>query len=427
MSIKNRRHPGQRIAVVGSGIAGLASAYLLSTQHHVTLFEADSRMGGHAHAVDITLEGKTCAVDTGFLVLNEHTYPNLLGLFKELQVATCPSDMSFSVSLGEGALEWSGTSLDTVFGQRRNLLNPEFWGMLLDLLRFNRLAETNLLMARQRELSLGDLLQEQAYGEAFRHHYLLPMAACIWSSPSQEILRYPAASFLQFCMNHGLLQISGRPKWLTVVGSSRSYVEKLLAEVASPRTSSPVDSIERDHQGVWITSRGLREHFDAVVLAAHAPDALAMLHDADEDERSLLGAIHYQKNQAWLHTDTRWLPAMHKLWAAWNYRAEQNLPGQPVCVSYWLNKLQPLPFQTPVLVTLNPSSEPEGVLGQYTYEHPLFDTAALHAQRQLPGLQGRRHTYYAGAWTRYGFHEDGLRSALQVAKCWGIEPAWSQL
>ncbi|NNM51784.1 MAG: NAD(P)-binding protein [Pseudomonadales bacterium] len=427
MNIKNARHPGQHIAVVGSGIAGLASAYLLSTKHQVTLFEADQRMGGHAHAVDVTLEGKTCAVDTGFLVLNERTYPNLLGLFKELQVATCPSDMSFSVSLGEGCLEWSGTSLNTVFGQRRNILNPDFLGMLLDLLRFNRRAESNLLMARQRGISLGDLLHEQGYGDAFRHHYLLPMAACIWSSPSQDVLRYPAASFLQFCLNHGLLQINGRPRWLSVVGSSRSYVDKLLTEIAYPRTCCPVARIERDDQGVWITSKAGREHFDAVVLAAHAPDSLAMFQDADADESSVLRSVRYQKNQAWLHTDVRWMPAMKKLWAAWNYRAEQDQPSQPVCVSYWLNKLQPLPFQTPVFVTLNPGQEPEGVLGQYTYDHPLFDAAALDAQRRLPGLQGRRHTYYAGAWTRYGFHEDGLRSALQVAKCWGIEPAWAQL
>jgi predicted NAD/FAD-binding protein len=414
----------RRVAVIGSGISGLAAARLLSGRCSVTLFEAEGRAGGHAHTVDVEVEGRPLSVDTGFLVFNDRTYPNLISLFDELGIASIPSPMSFGVSLDGGRLEWSGTSLDTVFAQRRRLLSPRFIGMLSDILRFNRHAAANLEAACVRGTSLGQLLQVGRYGDAFRDDYLLPMAAAIWSSPSAQALDFPAATFLRFCINHGLLQIAGRPQWRTVKGGSRCYVQRILAGLSDVRLSSPVRLVRRGSDGVTVSSRHGDERYDAVVFATHAPDTLALLADADEQERATLGAFRYQPNRAVLHTDERLLPRLRKVRSAWNYlgRTDEG-GGRPVCVSYWLNPLQSLPVSTPVILTLNPSIEPSRsqVLGGWDYAHPLFDHAAIAAQARLPQLQGHRATWHAGAWTGYGFHEDGLKSALRVAAAFGVQ------
>ncbi|NYE59959.1 putative NAD/FAD-binding protein [Duganella sp. 1224] len=422
--------PRQRIAIVGAGIAGLASAYFLQRHHDVVLFEAGAYLGGHANTVDITLEGQQCAVDTGFLVYNEKTYPNLIALFDELGVASIASDMSFGVSMDDGALEWAGTNLDTVFAQRRRLASPAFLRMLRDILHFNRHAEGFLAQSLIDGATLGELLARRRYGRMFRDAYLLPMAAAIWSSSPSDILGFPAATFLRFCLNHALLQVNGRPQWRTVRGGSRNYVQAIAATLRDYRLHTPVRSLRRIGNQVLVDSGAQTEAFDAVVLATHAPATLAMMADASAEERAILGAVRYQPNTAWLHTDTRLMPRSRKVWSAWNYLSTRQTDGsQPVCVSYWLNQLQSLPFSTPVVVTLNPPSPPAAgqVLARFQYDHPIMDQAAIDAQGALSSIQGQNGLWYAGAWTGYGFHEDGLKSALRVASAFHAAPAWATL
>lgn len=417
-----------KIAVVGSGIAGLSCAHrLVQDGHDVALFEGNNYFGGHTHTVDVTLDGTTYGVDTGFLVFNHRTYPNLVRLFDELKVATIGTDMSFSVKTPVASrftnrmLEWSGSNLDTVFSQRGNLFRPGFLRMLRDILRFNR--QTTLL-ARNGQLdasplSLGDFLDRHGYGAQFRDWYLLPMAGCIWSCPPRQMLEFPVSTFVRFCDNHGLLQASDRPQWRTVVGGARQYVDKLLAGIPRRHLNTPVASIARDPGGaVRIATRHGVEAFDHVVLASHSDQSLRLLQDASAAERELLGAVQYQPNRAVLHTDISCLPGHRKAWAAWNYQSNSAGDETRVCVHYLLNYLQPLPFKTPVIVSLNPIDEPHPstVLDSFDYAHPVFDAAAVAAQRRLPEIQGRRNTWFAGAWTGYGFHEDGLKSGLAVAQ-----------
>lgn len=420
----------KRIAIVGAGISGLAAAYFLQRRHDVVLFEAGSYLGGHANTVDVRLEGKRCAVDTGFLVYNEKTYPNLIALLDELGVESIASDMSFAVSMDDGALEWAGTNLDTVFAQRRNIASPSFLGMLREILHFNRHAEDFLSQSEADGATLGQLLSRQGYGNRFRDAYLLPMAAAIWSSSPQDILGFPAATFLRFCLNHALLQVDNRPQWRTVRGGSRNYVQAIAATLTDYRLNTPVRAVRRENDKVLIDSGTQTEAFDAVVLATHAPTTLAMLADTAADERAILGAVRYQPNSAWLHTDARLLPQRRKVWSAWNYLASQQADGsRPVCVSYWLNQLQSLPFNTPVVVTLNPPVPPaaDTVLARFEYDHPIMDQAAINAQQALGQIQGRGGLWYAGAWTGYGFHEDGLKSALRIAAAFDAAPAWATL
>ncbi|MDF0606024.1 FAD-dependent oxidoreductase [Neisseriaceae bacterium TC5R-5] len=417
--------PRQRIAVIGSGIAGLASAYLLARRHQVTLFEAADYLGGHTHTVDIDVAGQALAVDTGFLVFNERTYPNLIALFAELGINSHPTSMSFSVSLEQGREEWAGMNLDSLFAQRRKLLSPSFWGMLHDILRFNRSAPMLLQQLATHPLSLGELLQQQGYGARFREHYLLPMAAAIWSSPSGEILHFPAASFLQFCQNHGLLQLRERPQWRSIPGGARQYVDKIAATLDDIRLNQPVQQLSRHADGVLIRSAQGDEHFDAVICATHAPQTLQMLADATTQERAILGAVRYQPNRAVLHSDPRLLPRRRKTWAAWNFLGEQ----PAVSVSYWLNLLQALPLTEPVILTLNPlaAADPARQYGQFDYAHPLLDQAAIDAQQALAQIQGQGRCWFAGAWTGYGFHEDGLKSALRIAAAFDLLPDWAQI
>jgi len=419
-----------KIAVIGAGIAGLGCAHALtrdaSSSCALTLFESAPRLGGHTNTVDVTLDGVTYPVDTGFLVFNERTYPHLIGLFDELKIPIASSDMSFSVSVAERGharrLEWAGTSLASVFAQRRNLVSPRFIGMLVDLRRFNAQA-TRIAEGKEDAsgLTLREFLDRHRYSEEFRHWYLLPMAAAIWSCPMATMLAYPVATFVRFCHNHGLLQVSDRPRWFTVQGGARQYVERIARHLADVRLGDPVQRISRSPSGkVIVSSLRSRETFDQVVLACHSDQALRMLVDADREERDVLAAIRYQPNRAVLHTDQRLLPQSRKVWAAWNYLSDDAGGGgaRPgVSVTYLLNKLQPLPFTTPVLVSLNPLAEPrtESVIAEFDYAHPIFDEVAVAAQRRLPDLQGRRGVWFAGAWTGYGFHEDGLKSGLAVA------------
>jgi len=424
----HRGAQGRRIAVVGSGIAGLSAAWLLSQRHAVTLFEANPYLGGHTHTVDVTLDGITAPVDTGFLVFNDRTYPNLIALFGHLGVRSCASDMSFSVRLEDAGIEWAGASLDTVFAQRRNLLRPAFWGMLADTLRFNREATAFARSAAGEAGSLGEFLDAGRYGRAFRDWYLLPMAGAIWSCPTAAMLRYPAQTFFRFCDNHGLLQVSDRPQWRTVAGGARSYVGKMAAVIADVRLNTPVAAVKRLPQGAMIrVAEAAEERFDDVVLACHSDQALRLLADADAGERSLLSAVSWQDNDVVLHTDESFLPRSRSAWSAWNYHAGGTADGgRPVGVSYLISKLQPLPFRQPVIVTLNPARapRPETVIDRYVYAHPVFDVGSMAAQVRLPQLQGRRNTWYCGAWTGYGFHEDGLKAGMAVAAAMGVEAPW---
>ncbi|MDQ3188397.1 MAG: FAD-dependent oxidoreductase [Pseudomonadota bacterium] len=412
-----------KIAVVGAGISGLGAAYALHRRHDVTLYEAANRAGGHTHTVDVTLDDTTFPVDTGFLVYNERTYPQLIQLFADLAIPTAKSDMSFGLSVrrsNDCALEWAGTSLDTVFAQRRNLYSPRFIAMLCDLLRFNKHA-TRIALADDShdDISLGQFLERHRYGQPFRHWYLLPMAAAIWSCPIATMLDYPIATFARFCHNHGLLQVSGRPQWFTVKGGARQYVTKICAALSNVRVGDAVSAVTRDSSHVTVESRTGTERFDHVVLACHSDQSLSILKDADNKERSVIGEIRYQPNRAWLHTDVNLMPESRKVWSSWNYlsESEDNAAGPAVSVTYLLNKLQPLPFNTPLLLSLNPRTEPRAAMtiAQIEYSHPIFDRRAIAAQRLLPGVQGRRRVWFAGAWTGYGFHEDGLKSGLAVA------------
>lgn len=420
-----------KIAVIGSGISGLAAAHRLRDAARVTVFEAGSYFGGHTHTVDVCLPGTrgqavTHGVDTGFLVLNERTYPGLIALLQELDVPTAPSDMSFSVQVpGAGvpagsALEWSGSNLATVFAQRRNLLRPRFWGMLRELLRFNQLCTTLAESGEEPALSqpLSAFLAQHGFGPAFRDWYFLPMLGCIWSCPTDQMLRFPVATMIRFCHNHGLIQVSNRPQWFTVAGGARQYVHKLLPGLDA-RLASPVERIVRDAAGVQVHAAGQTERFDAVVLAVHSDQALRLLAQPTVQEAQVLGAIRYQPNRAVLHTDARVMPQRRSAWAAWNYEraASSESESARVCLHYWLNRLQPLPFAEPVLVSLNPARPiaPEKVLGEFDYDHPVFDLAAIAAQAKVPLLQGALHTWYCGAWTGYGFHEDGLQSGYRAA------------
>jgi predicted NAD/FAD-binding protein len=408
-----------RVAVVGSGIAGLGACHVLQGRVALTLFEAEGRCGGHARTVDLTLHGRTHGVDTGFLVFNPLTYPRLTRLFGELGIATAPAQMSFSVQAH--GLEWSGASLAAVFAQRRNLLRPRFWRLLAELLRFNRLAtalaERGDEAAQQQ--TVGEFLDAAGFGKEFREAYFLPMVACIWSCPSAQMLSFPLATLLRFCHQHGLLQVNRRPQWHTVAGGSRRYVQAIVNTLAEVRTATPVHRLRRlsDGQVELHSARGA-ERFDAVVLAVHAPQALALLEAADALECRVLGALRTHPHPALLHTDSRLLPRRPRAWAAWNHeRGSDADEGLAVCLHYLLNRLQPLPWDTPVLVSLNPLREPDErrVHGEFTFAHPVFDAAAIAAQRRLPEIQGAGNVWFCGAWAHNGFHEDGLRSGQEAA------------
>lgn len=422
------------IAVIGTGISGMAAAWLLSARHRVTVYEAAPRLGGHSNTVDVPGQAGPVPVDTGFIVYNEPSYPNLTALFRHLEVPTQASDMSFAVSIDDGALEYAGTDLFGLFAQRRNLLRPRFWSMLSDLRRFYRQANADAGNIGE-EVSLGEYLDSGGYGLAFQEDHLLPMAAAIWSTPAGRVRDYPVGAFIRFCANHGLLQFTGRPVWRTVTGGSRAYVERLTSRYADRiRLGRGVAGVRRNAQGVEVRDRlGNVDRFDQVVIATHADQALALLEQPNAAEKSLLGAFAYTKNVALLHQDPALMPKRRAVWASWNYLARrENNPATEnsalPCVTYWMNRLQDIPQATPLYLTLNPSvpPDPAKTLRREVYDHPVFDAAAIAAQQRLWSLQGVQGVWFCGAYFGAGFHEDGLQAGLAVAEALGgVRRPWS--
>ena len=409
-----------KIAVVGSGIAGLGSAWLLSQRHEVTLFEAEPRLGGHTHTHAFSIDGRDYAIDSGFIVFNRAHYPLLTRMFDQLGVASQPTTMSFSVHNAATGLEYNATSLDGLFCQRRNLVSPRFWGMVADLKRFYRQAPA-LLDETGDGPTLGEYLDRHRYGAAFRDEHLVPMASALWSSPPTQVLSFPARYLVRFMAQHQMLQVSGRPQWRVVQGGSQRYVDALQARWnVDVRAGTPVRAIVRDAEGVDVHVEGGRTRFDQVVLACHGDQALGLLADADGTERAVLGAIRYQGNDTVLHTDTTLLPRERKAWAAWNAHLP-GVPDAPCTVSYCMNLLQGIDAPHTFVVTLNRSEaiDPGKVLARMPYHHPVHTHASVVAQGRRAEIQGRHRTWFAGAYWGWGFHEDGLRSAVEVAEALG--------
>ena len=409
------------IAVVGSGIGALSAAWLLSQKHRVTLYEKADRLGGHSNTVTASLATGKVAVDTGFICYNDATYPNLIALFDHLGVPNCETDMSFAVSRDGGRFEYAAPGL---FAQKRNILRPAFWSMLAEIVRFYRKAPKDLIRLSGTQVSLGEYLVQENYSASFRDDHLLPMAAAIWSSPTETLLDYPAEAFIRFWINHGLLKLIDRPKWRTVEGGSRVYVERLSRSLSRILLNRGVTRVSRTAKGVEVhDSDGHAETYDHVVIGTHADQALKMLDRPTEDERALLGAFKYSRNLTVLHTDTSLMPRRRKAWASWNYIGTSG----GLCVSYWMNKLQGLSGQD-VFVTLNPphAPKPDTLLYTELYEHPVFDAAAIAAQKQIWDLQGQGGVWFCGAHFGSGFHEDGLQSGLAVAEqLGGVRRPWS--
>ncbi|WP_370978568.1 NAD(P)/FAD-dependent oxidoreductase [Agaribacterium sp. ZY112] len=433
----------KNIAVVGSGVSGLSCAWLLSQVHDVTLYEKDDRLGGHSNTVSFNLptDSKSRAhtandsaekvdVDTGFIVYNPINYPNLVQLFKYFNVENCKTEMSFGISINEGQLEYSGTGLRGLFSQKSNLLKPKFWGMIRELTRFYRDAEALEQKYELDNISLGDLLERENYGKSFIYDHLLPMGAAIWSTPVDKMLNYPASSFMRFCRNHGLVQLKDRPQWRTVVGGSINYVNKLAEHFQGElKLNSRIHRIIRRDGFVYIEDHhGKQDCYDEVVLACHSDQALALLDQASDEEQRLLSCFPYQRNKAYLHTDDSLMPKRKQAWSAWNYlSAGKRDQSQQVCVTYWMNRLQPLSTETDLFVSLNPIKEPkpDKIIRSFFYDHPEFGKNALSAQKELWSLQGKQQTWFCGAYFGYGFHEDGLQAGLAVAEqLGGIERPW---
>jgi uncharacterized protein len=407
-----------RIAVIGSGIAGMVAAYHLSRKHEVTVYEAGAYVGGHTHTVDVERGGRHFAIDTGFIVYNDWTYPNFVALMDELNVPWQPSDMSFSVRCETSGLEYNGTSLNSLFAQRSNIARPSFLRMVADILRFNRAAPA-LLLPGSPNLSLGEYLAREQYSRYFIEHYIIPMGAAIWSSRPVDMLGFPARFFVEFFSNHGFLSVDERPTWRVIRGGSREYIKALTARYAARiRLNTPVASVARRGHRVHLRLKdGSVEQFDRVFLACHSDQALKLLSDPSQAELQVLGAIPYQENEALLHTDTRLMPRRPLAWAAWNY----HLPMEPlarVTVTYNMNTLQGLRAPEQFLLTLNRSEavDPAKIIGRYVYHHPVYTAAAVAAQKRHQELNGVRGTYFCGAYWSYGFHEDGVKSALTALK-----------
>jgi uncharacterized protein len=419
-----------KVAVVGTGISGLSAAWLLSPRHDVTVYEQSERIGGHSNTVVASVGGREIPVDTGFIVFNRSAYPNLSALFERLAVPTRDSDMSLAVSLDDGALEYSGTGIAGLLAQPQNVLRGRFWSMLRDLVKFYRQATQDADLLKDETLSLGDYLDAGGYGAAFRDDHILPMASAIWSAPPSEILAFPVATFIRFHRNHGLLQLTQRPVWQTVAGGSIVYVKRLIQSFADRiKLDTGVVSVQRGADGVIVTdSRGGSNRYDHVVMATHANQALAMIADPTPDEVELLGAFRYSHNLAVLHSDPGFMPQRRPAWSSWNYIGSRDTPGAAVGVTYWMNRLQSIPDTTPLFLTLNPSRPPRAGTLHHSeiYEHPIFDAAAIPAQRRLWSLQGKGNLWFCGAHFGAGFHEDGLQAGLAVAEqLGGLRRPWN--
>lgn len=406
-----------KIAIIGTGIAGNVAAYRLAPRHDITVFEAEGRIGGHTNTVDVVAAGRRWAVDTGFIVFNDRTYPNFVSLLDELGVASQASEMGFSVRNERNGLEYSGSSLNSLFAQRRNLMKPSFYRMLTDILRFNREAPL-LLDEPGNAITLGDYLESNGYSRGFVDHYIIPMGAAIWSATPGGMRGVPARFFIRFFQNHGLLSVNDRPTWRVIQGGSRSYVERLVAGHRDRiRLNTPVDWIRRERQMVAVKPMGAPiEHFDRVFLACHSDQALRLLADPTPQEREVLGAIDYQQNEAVLHTDSSLMPRSKRAWAAWNYHIPEGTPGpdEKAALTYNMNILQGLKAPVPFCVTLNHTQaiDPGRIIQSFSYDHPVFTERAVAAQQRHREINGARHTYYCGAYWRYGFHEDGVVSAM---------------
>jgi predicted NAD/FAD-binding protein len=422
-----------KIAVIGAGITGLAAAWLLREACDVTLFEAEARAGGHADTQLVRLDGVDVAVDTGFIVFNDRNYPNLVGFFETLGVATHDSNMSFGVSKNNAAFEYAGGELKQLFAQPANLLKPRFLAMVRDILRFNKAAPA--LLATDSGVSLGEYLAAHKYGAGFVEDYILPMGAAIWSSSLAGMRAFPAKNFIRFFVNHGLLNITGRPQWRTVTGGAKTYVARVLRdlgqergqELGAVRLAAPVLAVRPQAAGVEVATAQRVETFDQVVFACHADQALALLEAPSAREAAILGAVKFQDNVAVLHQDAGLMPRRRLAWSSWNYLSQSRADhGQAVCLTYWMNLLQGMQTRLPLLVSLNPNLpiDPEKILLRKTYRHPQFDAAAIAAQENLHEIQGRRRLWFAGAWTGWGFHEDGIASAVRVAAALGVAAPW---
>jgi predicted NAD/FAD-binding protein len=422
----------KKIAVIGSGITGLASAWLLHKQYDVTLFEKNAYIGGHTHTIDVPETDRQVPVDTGFIVYNDRNYPNLIGLFAQLGIATRDTDMSFGFSLNQGELEYSGSSLNTLFAQRKNLFSLSHWRLLKEIMRFNKVAHRLLdNPSAAPDMSLGEMLDAHQFSREMREHYLLPMGAAIWSCPVDTMLAFPALSFLRFFANHGLIDIQNRPQWRTVCGGSSVYVRKLLAEMGDKITiQSGAIRVERNTTQASVFTDTAKHDFDAVIFACHADEALALLAQPSADEQRILGCFRYEKNHTYLHTDANLMPVNRKVWSSWNYLAtsqpEYANARQQMTATYWMNNLQGLDTTTDYFVTLNPYQLPRDahIIAEMTYEHPIFDQAAVAAQPQLASLQGQQQSWFCGSYHRYGFHEDAIASAVKVCTDFGVTPVW---
>ncbi|MEJ1968069.1 MAG: FAD-dependent oxidoreductase [Rhizomicrobium sp.] len=415
-----------KIAIIGTGISGLGAAYLLNRRHAVTVYEKAARIGGHARTLTIGYAGVPIAVDTGFIVFNETNYPQLSAMFRHLGVPTHKSDMTFAASIRDGWLEWGAKDVNAVFGQRRNLLRPRFGLLIRDVLKFNAQAEAAL--ERHPDLTLDGMITTLGLGDWFRRFYLLPMCSAIWSCPPHEMLRFPAHTLIRFMANHHLLSASGQPQWRTVTGGAQEYVKRLTAGFAHRiRTNCGAVQVTRsDRDATVLDAQGRRESFDHVVFASHADETLRLLADADGRERRALSAFRYQPNIAVLHRDTSVMPRSRHCWASWVYSSDGSLDEPMLSVTYWMNRLQGIPNGMPLFVTLNPKTPiaPEKVFDSHVFDHPVFDHGALAAQARVQAMQGTRNTWFCGAHLRHGFHEDGLASAVHVARLLGAETPW---
>jgi predicted NAD/FAD-binding protein len=416
-----------RIAIIGTGISGLGAAWLLHPHHQVTVYEKAPRIGGHSRTVTVDYDGTQIPVDTGFIVFNPKNYPNLTALFRQLEVPTHKSDMTFAATIRDGWLEWGARNLDSVFAQRRNLLRPRFLSLIKDVFHFNQ----NAVAASERHpsFSLDELISHLGLGDWFRRYYLLPMAGAIWSCPPAQMLRFPARSLIRFFANHHLLSAGGQPQWYTVTGGSQEYVSRLTAPFADRiRTNCGAVSVTRDASGVTVRdAQGGCETYDDVVMASHGDETLKLLTDATAEERAALSPFQYQRNRVVLHRDDSFMPRRRRCWASWVYESDGGFHPQ-ITVTYWMNRLQGIREDRPLFVSLNPKREidPRLVFDEVYFDHPMFDAAAMAAQGRVQSLQGTRRTWFAGAHLGHGFHEDGLASAVAVAKGMGIETPWRQ-
>lgn len=416
-----------KIAIIGGGISGLGAAFLLHDKHEITVYEKNDYIGGHSRTVEVLSEDGKVPVDTGFIVFNQRNYPLLTKLFAHLNVEVAKSSMSFGASIDNGWLEYGTENLASIFAQKRNLLRPEFFGVLRDLLKFNKNATKYL--EKNSTATLAECLDELGLGDWYRKYFLLPMGACIWSMPLSDMLNFPARSFIRFFDNHGLLTVNDQPQWYSVLGGSREYVARLTQNFKNNiRLNCAVKAVIRTEEKILIKdASGAEEKFDQVIFASHADQALRLLENPTADEKKILGSFRYQKNRMLLHSDVSFMPRNKKAWSSWVYLSEKrDDKSSVVSLSYWMNNLQKIATKMPIIVTLNPGREPDKNLlhDEYIFEHPIFDEAAVLAQQEITKIQGRDRIWFCGAYQRYGFHEDGLSSAFQMVEQMGIKPEW---